>query len=1079
MAAMVLVHEVLHAVTRKYRERHPDSFARLAARLDASLGETAKKVLLEYLDTFPPTSVYRGQETSLKYFERTGAKGKNDISEEILLLWVTNQNPAYDPVRMIVGDHDLGPTYQAFVTEARFFFASEPSFGPKGETLVELLLAPGRAHPTSIFGQLEFVEGSWVDALELHDLDLARKAALTQDLRTEEGKWFMQGGPGPGEPLLDAMRFGRPEDEPARFSPDLNWMPNLVLIAKTVFVWLDQLSKKYQRHIWRLDQIPDEELDTLARRGLTGLWLIGLFERSRASQKIKQMRGDSDAIASAYSLMGYDISDSLGGYPAYDNLKARAWARGIRLAADMVPNHVGIDADWVRNHPDWFLQTSTPPFPAYRFGGPDLSDDPRVGVFIEEGYWNKTDAAVVFRRHDRYTGEDRFIYHGNDGTSMPWNDTAQLDYLRAEVRHAVIETILHVARMFPIIRFDAAMTLAKRHIQRLWYPLPGQGGAIPSRSDYAMTQEEFERAIPVEFWREVVDTVAERAPDTLLLAEAFWMMEGYFVRTLGMHRVYNSAFMNMLKREENDKYRATIRNVLDFDAEILKRFVNFMNNPDEETAVAQFGADDKYFGVCVLMATMPGLPMFGHGQIEGLREKYGMEYHRPRWDEQPDEALVQRHEREVFPLLHRRYLFSGVERFALYDFIVESGAIDEDVYAYSNGAGNERVVVLFNNRFKTTRGRITRSTHRGTIGHELGIDPTRGEWLVIHDIPNSRQYIRSAEEVLNGGLDFELGAFKYHVLTDFRPVTPTRELPYDKLAAHLGGQGVPNIDQAARSLYLSPVHAPLREAVSKGHLAYLASALEAPAKGRHALEERLNHIADGLEWMLTDRTGREVVIPRDAIGEAGKRFVSLKGSVLQTDLLLAWLHVEAVLELLDTPEDDLGIMLELTDKGETAIWVRSTAPKPKRREVPREVLLAEWELAQPLVDGLSTIHHDAKARAALVLLGATVPLGRLSDLMRSALMTRRGQQFLNVHKADDVVWLNKERYEELAKFLADREVAFGRLDETKAASELAKVMNVAEREGYRAEKIVTALMENGKKQAASETLGVRSETEAP
>ena len=54
--------------------------------------------------------------------------------------------------------------------------------------------------------------------------------------------------------------------------------------------------------------------------------------------------------------------------------------------------------------------------------------------------------------------------------------------------------------------------------------------------------------MPEEFWREVVDRVAAEAPDTLLLAEAFWLMEGYFVRTLGMHRVYNSAFMNMLKR---------------------------------------------------------------------------------------------------------------------------------------------------------------------------------------------------------------------------------------------------------------------------------------------------------------------------------------------------------------------------------------------------------------------------------------------------------------------------------------------------------------------------------------------------
>ena len=62
------------------------------------------------------------------------------------------------------------------------------------------------------------------------------------------------------------------------------------------------------------------------------------------------------------------------------------------------------------------------------------------------------------------------------------------------------------------------------------------------------------------------------------------MMEGYFVRTLGMHRVYNSAFMNMLKKEENQKYRETVKNTIIFDPQILKRYVNFMNNPDEETA---------------------------------------------------------------------------------------------------------------------------------------------------------------------------------------------------------------------------------------------------------------------------------------------------------------------------------------------------------------------------------------------------------------------------------------------------------------------------------------------------------------
>src|SRR4029078_10623679 len=94
------------------------------------------------------------------------------------------------------------------------------------------------------------------------------------------------------------MRFARREEAgPANFSPDLNWMPNLVLIAKSVYVWLAHLSRKYERDISRLDQIPDEELDLLASQRMTGLWLIGLFERSRASRRLKQIRVDATALS--------------------------------------------------------------------------------------------------------------------------------------------------------------------------------------------------------------------------------------------------------------------------------------------------------------------------------------------------------------------------------------------------------------------------------------------------------------------------------------------------------------------------------------------------------------------------------------------------------------------------------------------------------------------------------------------------------------------------------------------------------------------------------------------------------------
>ena len=105
-----------------------------------------------------------------------------------------------------------------------------------------------------------------------------------------------------------------------------------------------------------------------------------------------------------------------------------------------------------------------------------------------------------------------------------------------------------------------------------------------------------------------------------------------------MHRVYNSAFMHMLSDEDGKGYRKVIKETIEFDPEILKRYVNFMSNPDEKPAVALFGKGDKYFGVATVLATLPGLPMLGHGQVQGFGEKYGMEFQRAMLDEVPDRA---------------------------------------------------------------------------------------------------------------------------------------------------------------------------------------------------------------------------------------------------------------------------------------------------------------------------------------------------------------------------------------------------------------------------------------------------------
>ena len=91
---------------------------------------------------------------------------------------------------------------------------------------------------------------------------------------------------------------------------------------------------------------------------------------------------------------------------------------------------MGIDSPWVVEHPEWFVSLDHSPFPSYRFDGEDISSDPRVGIYLEDHYYDRSDAAVVFKWVDRRSGAVRYIYHGNDGTRMPWNDTAQLNYLR-------------------------------------------------------------------------------------------------------------------------------------------------------------------------------------------------------------------------------------------------------------------------------------------------------------------------------------------------------------------------------------------------------------------------------------------------------------------------------------------------------------------------------------------------------------------------------------------------------------------------------------------------------------------------
>ena len=376
--AMGLLDEVFRVLINHYETQNPGVFRRGLDWLKPHVGEDKlDTTFLRFIDEFPPQAVYHGETPVQAYLNAvTGDVPHRELSlEEILLLHTNNLNPAAQPYREIFDEVPLkkASAYEQVVDRLRDYLEAQPGFsGQGGESLVQVLLAPALASPDSLAGQLEFVIKKW-GALLGEDF-VQRLLRGIDYVREEATRRGGTGGFGGEAPVLEF--HGYPEYE--RFSEDKEWMPRCILIAKNTYVWMEQLSRKYGRWIRYLNDIPDEELDILAQRGFTGLWLIGLWERSRASQRIKQRMGDHDAVASAYSLYSYDIADDLGGWSALENLRYRAWGRGIRLSADMVPNHMGIDSKWVIEHPDWFLTLPYSPYPNYQFQSEDLCDDERV-----------------------------------------------------------------------------------------------------------------------------------------------------------------------------------------------------------------------------------------------------------------------------------------------------------------------------------------------------------------------------------------------------------------------------------------------------------------------------------------------------------------------------------------------------------------------------------------------------------------------------------------------------------------------------------------------------------------------------
>jgi len=458
-----------------------------------------------------------------------------------------------------------------------------------------------------------------------------------------------------------------------------------------------------------------------------------------------------------------------------------------------------------------------------------------------------------------------------------------------------------------------------------------------------------------------------------------------------------------------------------------------------------------------------------------------MEFRRPRWDEHPDRDLVRRHERQLFPLLHRRRLFADVENFLLYDFYLADGSVDENVFAYSNRHGDERSLVLYHNSYADTRGWIRTSaavadgsgvTQRG-LGDGLGVDSEPGSYVIFLDAVTGLEYLRPCDELHRGGLYAELAAYQLHVFVDIREVEDDDESRYGGLHRHLEGRGVPSITDALAELELAPVLGVFERWLEEDAVRRLAGC-RSGAAGEEFREPVL------------DRIRVEATAVLEAAGEvADRRLDGAAAAGAIRDELMTALDLPGMSSVGGTdqgvPDAAAGLWQSLTagEPGPWAallVWIAArhldAAMIDRGPGAVERSRFDEFYVSKVLERALADLEMDTEAARNVVAgvrlmlacggwhLSAGSPLPDLRGLVKEIFDDERLQEDLGVNRYDGVLWFRNEAFDNALGWLwmlAAVETAGDPEAMGEAERQLAILAKAKEASGYRVDDLLAAL----------------------
>ncbi len=400
-----------------------------------------------------------------------------------------------------------------------------------------------------------------------------------------------------------------------------------------------------------LDDVPDAQLDRLAEQGFEWVWFLGIWQTGPASRQVSRSKPDlleeyrrvlpdyteEDICGSCFAIVNYDVHGDFGGDRALVRLRERLRRRGLKLMLDFVPNHTGLDHEWVQSNPDFYVQGTEE----------QLRTQPQNYIRMEAG------------------GQQRIFAYGRDPYFDGWSDTLQLNYANPALQDAMVREVTRVGERCDGVRCDMAMLILPEVFERTWH----------SR--------------PEPFWPRAIASVRKSNPEFVFMAEVYWDLE-WALQQQGFNYTYDKRLYDRLR----EGHARPVREHLHADMEFQSRSARFLENHDEPRAAATF-APDVHRAAAVLTFLCPGLRFFHDGQFEGRKKKVPVHLRR-RPDEPVDNSLMEFY-RDLLDCVDREQVRSG-DWELLNSRAAWEGNWTSDCFigfAWSK-AGQERLIVVVN-----------------------------------------------------------------------------------------------------------------------------------------------------------------------------------------------------------------------------------------------------------------------------------------------------------------------------------------------------------------------------------------------